>query len=143
MQKQINEKLITNKIKYLTNIQIPNSSVTFRNIFFNYSEEPLNKHLAVTTSMGWNLTFFQLKLISWMATLIFCLIWQIISFISPPNAYGCVYASLNGPAIDLQKMPLLAKNYLFRWSSFWYWWVCKQAKLSYLGHRKPARIHWN
>ena len=27
-------------------------------------------------------------------------------------------------------------------SSFWSWRVCKQAKLSHLGHRKPARIHW-
>ena len=45
--------------------------------------------------------------------------------------------------IDLQKMPILAKkNHLFRWSSFWSWRVCKQAKLSHLGHRKPARIHW-
>ena len=48
--------------------------------------------------------------------------------------YGCVY--------DLQKMPLLAKNYLFSWSSFWSWRICKQAKLSHLGHRKSARIHW-
>ena len=31
------------------------------------------------------------------------------------------------------------QNHLFRWSSAW---VCKQAKLSYLGHRKHARIHW-
>ena len=29
------------------------------------------------------------------------------------------------------------KNHFFRWS----WRVCKQAKLSRLGHRKPARIH--
>ena len=36
--------------------------------------------------------FFQLVLISWMATLSSCLIWQIISFILPPNEYGCVYA---------------------------------------------------
>ena len=34
------------------------------------------------------------------------------------------------------------KNHLFRWSSFWSWRICKQAKLSYLGHRKPARIQW-
>ena len=34
------------------------------------------------------------------------------------------------------------KNYLFRWSSFWSWRVCNQAKFSDLGHRKPARIHW-
>ena len=30
----------------------------------------------------------------------------------------------------------------FRWRSFWSWRVCKQAKLSHLGHRKPACIHW-
>ena len=62
-----------------------------------------------------------------------CLISQIISFILSPNAYGCVYASKMleiGPAIDLQKIPILAKkkNHLFRWSSFW--------------NGKPARIHW-
>ena len=33
------------------------------------------------------------------------------------------------------------RNHLFRWSSFWFWRVCKQAKLSHLGHRKSARIH--
>ena len=32
------------------------------------------------------------------------------------------------------------KNYIF--SSFWSWRVYKQAKLSHLGHRKPAPIHW-
>ena len=79
-----------------------------------------------------------------MVTLSPCLIWQIISFILPPNEYGCVNASLSGPAIDLQKMPILAKkkNHLFRWSSFWSWRVCKHAKLLHLGHSKPARIHW-
>ena len=58
--------------------------------------------------------------------------------------------------IDIQKMPNLAKkiiriqkinlqkmpNHFFRWSSFWYWRVCKQAKLSHLGHKKPTRIYW-
>ena len=72
-----------------------------------------------------------------------CLIWQIISFILPPNEYGCVYASLSGSAIDFHKMPILAKkNHLFGWSSFWYWRVCKQAKLSHLRHRKRAHVHW-
>ena len=89
--------------------------------------------------------FFQLVLISWIATLRSCLIWQIISSIPPLNEYGCVYAWTtlgSGPAIDLQKMTILAKEspYLFRWSSFWSLRVCKQAKLSHLGHRKPARI---
>ena len=41
------------------------------------------------------------------------------------------YAGLSEPAIDLQKVPILAKsNHLFRWSSFWSWRVCIQAKLS-------------
>ena len=45
--------------------------------------------------------------------------------------------------IDVQKMTILAKNnHLFKWRSFWSWRVCKQVKLSHLGHRKPARIHW-
>ena len=44
--------------------------------------------------------------------------------------------------IELQNMPILKKNHLFRWSSFWSWRVCKQAKLSLLGHRKLERIHW-
>ena len=34
------------------------------------------------------------------------------------------------------------ENHIFRWSSFWSWWVCKQAKLSHLEHRKPASINW-
>ena len=48
------------------------------------------------------------------------------------------------PLINLQKIPILAKkkNYLFWWSLFWSWRVCKQAKLSHLGHKKRARIHW-
>ena len=70
-----------------------------------------------------------------------CLIWQIISFILPPNEYGCVYAWItleSGPAIDLQKMPILAKkNHLFRWSSFWSWLVCKQANCGIWGTEKP------
>ena len=38
-------------------------------------------------------------------------------------------------------MPILAKRYHhLRWSSFWSWRVCKQVKLSHLGHRKHARI---
>ena len=37
-----------------------------------------------------------------MVTLSSILIWQIISCILPPNEYGCVYASLSEPAIDLQ-----------------------------------------
>ena len=51
-----------------------------------------------------------------MVTLSSCLICQIISFILSPNEYGCVYvwATLgSGPAIDLQKMPILAKEIIF------------------------------
>ena len=51
----------------------------------------INQH---ATKWARHLTFFffQLVLISWMVTLSSCLIWQIISFILPPNKYGCVYA---------------------------------------------------
>ena len=31
----------------------------------------------------------------------------------PPNEYGCVCAWTSGPAIDLQKMPILAKTIIF------------------------------
>ena len=34
------------------------------------------------------------------------------------------------------------KNHFFRWNTFWSWRICTPAKLSYFGHRKPARIHW-
>ena len=34
-------------------------------------------------------------------------------------------------------MPILEKNHLLRWNSFWSWWVCKQAKLSRLGTENP------
>ena len=57
-----------------------------------------------------------LVLISWMVTLSSYLIWQIISFILPPNEYGCVYAWTtlgSGPVIDSQKMPILAKKIIF------------------------------
>ena len=76
-----------------------------------------------------------------------CLIWQIISFILLSYEYVCVYAWTileSGPAIDLQKMSILAKkkNHIFRWSSFWSWRLYKLAKLSHLGYKKPARIYW-
>ena len=61
--------------------------------------------------------FFQLVLISRMVALSSCLIWQIISFIFPPNEYGCVYDWTrlgSGSAIDLQKMPIWAKNSSFQ-----------------------------
>ena len=37
---------------------------------------------------------------------------------------------------------LQKKIFLFRWSSFGTWRLCKQAKMSHLWHRKPARIYW-
>ena len=83
--------------------------------------------------------FFQLELISWMVTPSSCLIWQIIGFILPPNKYGCVYAWTSG---RLTYRRCRQKNHLFRWSLFWSWRICIQAKLSHLGHRKPARTHW-
>ena len=58
--------------------------------------------------------FIPLVLISSMVTLSSCLIWQIISFILPPSEYGCVpytWTTLESrPAINLQKMPILAKK---------------------------------
>ena len=36
----------------------------------------------------------------------------------------------------------LNSDQLFRWNSFWSWRVCKQPKMSHLGHRKPTLIHW-
>ena len=50
-----------------------------------------------------------------MVTLSSYLIWQISSFIRAPE-YGCVHAWTtleSGPAIDLQKMPILAKKIIF------------------------------
>ena len=63
-----------------------------------------------------HLTFFLLVIISWMVTLSSYLIWQIISFILPPNEYGSVYAWItlgSRPAIDLQ-MPILTKKSSFQ-----------------------------
>ena len=66
--------------------------------------------------------FFQLVFISWTVTLTSCLICKIIRLAED---------------VDFGK-----NNHFFRWSSFWSWRVCKQAKLLHLGHRKAARIHW-
>ena len=61
--------------------------------------------------------------------------------------YGCVYAWITLGQVGLRSTYRRCrfgqkKNHLFRWSSFWSWRLCKQAKLSHLGHRKPACIHW-
>ena len=76
-----------------------------------------------------------------------CLIWQIISFILPSDEYGCVYAWRTLGNIATDRLPEDAnfgkkRNHLFRWSSFWSWRLCKQAKLSHLRQNQPARIHW-
>ena len=68
-----------------------------------------------------------------MVTFSSCLIWQIISFILPPNEYDCVYTwTMQGKRIT-EDADFGKKNHLFRWSSFWSWRLCKQAKLSHLG----------
>ena len=82
-----------------------NSSITYINSYFVRIYRV--RHLTF---------FFQQVLISWMVTLSSCLIRQIISFILPPNEYGCVYAWTtlgSRPAIDLQKLPTLAKKIIF------------------------------
>ena len=79
-----------------------------------------------------------------MVTLSSCLIWQIITFILPPNEYGFVYAWTtlgSGLAIDADFGKKKKKEHHFRWSSSWSWRVCKQVNLAHIGHRKPARIH--
>ena len=83
-----------------------------------------------------------------MVTLSSCLIWQIISSAEQIwfMEYG-VYAWITLGNIATDRLTEDAdigkkKNRLFRWSSFWSWRVYKQTKLSHLGHRKPARIHW-
>ena len=79
---------------------------------------------------------FQVLLISRMVTISSCLIWQIISFSSAERIRLFIaWISLGNIATLL--LPILAKNHLFRWSSFWSWLVCKQAKFTHLGHSNP------
>ena len=54
----------------------------------------------------------------------------------------CIRLNNVGKYCDITLKNFGKKNLLFRWSSFWFWRVCKQAKLSHLGHRKHARIYW-
>ena len=86
--------------------------------------------------------FFQLMLISWMVTLSSCLIWQIISFIIPQNVIEWVFVFDRNPRSTYRRCQFWQINHLFRWRSFWYWRICKQAKLWHLRHRKPERIYW-
>ena len=64
------------------------------------------------------------------------------------------YSEIHGNAAEMLQSPIGSEvddidhttrfdkqNHLFRGSSVRSWRVCKQAKLSRLGHRKPARIH--
>ena len=78
-----------------------------------------------------------------MVTLSSCPIWQIISFILPPNEYGSVYAWTTQGNIGTDRLTENAdfgkkENHCFRWSSFWSWLVCIQAKLSHLKTRTHA-----
>ena len=85
-----------------------------------------------------------------MVTLNSCLIWQILSFILPPNEYNCVYAWKTMENIATDRLTEDAdfgkqkkkKNHPFRRSPFWSWRVCKQDNLPHLGHRKATCIHW-
>ena len=74
-----------------------------------------------------------------MVTLSSCLIWQIISFNLPPNEYGCVYTwtTLGNIATDR-----LGKKSSFQMKLILILACLHKAKLSHLGHRKPARIPW-
>ena len=86
-----------------------------------------------------HLTFFQQVLISCMVTLSYCLIWQIISFILPPNEYGCVYACTTLGNIATLILPILSKkNRLFRWSSLWFWRVCTYIHTYIIGYYNPS-----
>ena len=97
---------------------------------------------------GWSTINIQFQRHHWDEFCIKTLVWRHTKFNWFRNwsqlTIQCVFASLTRSAIESQKMPILAKkkNHLFRWSLFWSWRVCKQAKLSHLGHRKPTRIHW-
>ena len=59
-------------------------------------------------------------------------------FIQMAASIGYAVAHTIGP---VSKYIIDNAQVYFRWSSFWSWRVCKQAKLSQLGHRKPARLH--
>ena len=63
-----------------------------------------------------------------MVTISSCLIWQIISFILPPNEYRYVYACIRFAKWACDRLTEDAdfgkKNRLFKWSSFWSWRVC-------------------
>ena len=88
--------------------------------------------------------FFKLVLISWMVTLSSCLIWQIISFIFPPNEYGCVYAWTTLGNIATLLLTILAKKKIifsdeahFNLGGYVNKQICRIC-----GNWKPTRIHW-
>ena len=79
-----------------------------------------------------------------MVTLSSCLIWQIISFILPPNEDSCVYAWTtlgSGTAVDLQKMAIVAKKIFFSDEAYFDLggYVNKQNCLI-LGTENPKRV---
>ena len=121
-----------------------NSAYTRENCWILWQKVCVKRHQYQFTAVLNNCTF---RRHHWDEFCIKTLVWRHIKFdwfrSWSQLTIQCVFASLSGPAIDLQKIPILAKkNHLFIWSSFWFWRVYKQAKLSQLGHRKPARIHW-
>ena len=84
-------------------------------------------------------------LISWMVIFSSWLIRQIISFILPPNEYGCVYAWTtlgSGPAIDLQKMSILAKKIIFSDETHFDLGRYASKIIAFGAQKTPARIQW-
>ena len=86
-------------------------------------------------------------LISWMVTLTLCLIWLIVLSFRPTNMV--VYTFEQHWQVGLRSTDkrcrfchLLKKITFSDGAHFWSCRICKQAKLSHLGHRKPARILW-
>ena len=57
------------------------------------------------------------------------------------SSFGCVYAWTTQGNIATDRLTEDA-DFGKQIISFWSWRVCKQAKLSHLGYRKPAHIHW-
>ena len=54
----------------------------------------------------------------------------------------CYRAMLNEFLFTKIEEEDIGNTWLMRRSSFWSWRLCKQAKLSHLGHRKTAHMHW-
>ena len=110
----------TGKAAFINDIIYIHFFTTLQSKKLSFLLKCMVRNTFLNNSAIWGLpsnVFFQLVLILWMVILSSCLIWQIISFILPPNEYGCVYAWTtlgSGPAIDLQQMPILAKKSSFQ-----------------------------